>query len=141
MTDAQSTTINTREAAKRTGLTYGQLRYLLRTGVIFHEPVKAGEERRFTEKDVLMIELAASLRKAGIGIQMINNSVLHDMFIQPPTTALFYAHTDKKLQYAAYWDCARWTVKTTLREIIELRDEARKRTCLFLYNKKEEGEP
>lgn len=137
MTTNTGTTYSTVEAARALGVPYGQVRWLVETGVIAHEPVKQGLERKFTDHDLWMIDLAAKLRQAGLRIKQIKS--IKVISILPYKNAeVLYIQENKKHTFAAYWDTKNWMVVTGLYEIVKLRDKVKGLPKSILITDKEE---
>lgn len=67
--------LSTRQAATNNKLTYGKARYWINQGIITPDPVKQGQKRQLSERDLWLLEIAAVLRNNGIGIQQIKSIV------------------------------------------------------------------
>lgn len=117
--------VNTREAAKMNNLTYGQIDYLIRLGVISPPDVKQGQTRILSDRDLWVVELAGAMRKKGLRIDAIKKAVLpvSQMYDFKPI-GFFYIYDDPKLMFAALWDTKQWNVETVLIEIFKLYSKA-----------------
>jgi DNA-binding transcriptional MerR regulator len=76
MTPIADRTYSSREAYEIAGITYRQLDYWARSGVLDIGPTGIGFPRRFTEAQVRELRVAAALRKAGVGLERISEALV-----------------------------------------------------------------
>ena len=101
--------MNTREAAEKASLSYGQVRYLLDNGVIKHRAVKGGEARDLSARDVWVLKMAAAMRTAGIGIEIIQDVADVVNYRSPSEPVLL---TNDMPPFWVYWNGKTWQAAT-----------------------------
>jgi DNA-binding transcriptional MerR regulator len=57
--------MDTEQAAQAAGLTYAQLDYAIRNGIVYAPPTKPGRTREFTARDLALLKLYGILREDG----------------------------------------------------------------------------
>lgn len=115
--------MNTVEAAKKSGLTYRQVRYLFDRGIIKAAPVKQGEDRQISDGDFRIIELAAALRNKGIGFTRVHPALLASVAVNLKLNFL-YANDEGNKPFAVYWDGSTWEVEKTIEGMSKLYAKA-----------------
>ncbi len=101
--------MNTKEAAERANLTYDQVLYMLEKGVIKHRPVSKGEPRDISPRDVWVLKMAAAMRGAGIGIEIIQDVAAVVNYRSPAEPVLL---TNDLPPFWVYWDGKTWQAAT-----------------------------
>lgn len=78
MTHSWHDGVSTSQAARLSGLSYRQIDYWLRTGIVTPSIAEArgsGTQRRWSEEDILLLRRARQLLDAGISLQRIRSAV------------------------------------------------------------------
>ncbi len=67
--------MDSKTVIERTGLTYGQLNYLLKRVDALNRDKTQGKARKFGPRDLVFLKLASVLREHGYGLDKINEAV------------------------------------------------------------------
>jgi len=107
----------TLETTKLTGLTYDQLRYLIRSGILRPGKTKNGE-RFYQDHDLWLIDLIQKLRNRGISLKSIAQTNLPKLVSQKyPSISFLFLNDQIEKSFAAYWNKKQWMVGIGVREI------------------------
>lgn len=117
--------MSTQKLARELGLTGRQLYYLIDQGVIDPAPVESGQSRTFTDHERWILQMAAAMRKAGIGISAIKDAANEHREKPMDDASLVVRGGDETGPlWAVYWDRKAWRATKSTSEALKLIFEA-----------------